>query len=177
MIRRLRPGRKDVAAIAPEAGTRRIRLAPGYAVLVGFLLLLGMIGSLHAPIDGTFGALDGGVAPRPGMPPRCLALAYAAPGDFRWMPNEIRLTPAVDFAGRDGTWYRAFERDGWRMVWRPAGRDSLDITGHHKPVLRLPARGAHRVGRGGWPGYSHIWEAMTSREWRVEAREIACARG
>ena len=98
MIRLLRPGRKGADASSPEAGTRRVWLAPGYAVLVGFLLLLGMIGSLHAPIYGTFGALGGGAVPRPDMSPRCLALAYAAPGDFRWMPDEVRLTPAVELA-------------------------------------------------------------------------------
>ncbi|HYH78737.1 MAG TPA: hypothetical protein VEX86_03050 [Longimicrobium sp.] len=158
----------------PAPGARRLKSLPTYAILLGFLLVLGMIGSLNVEIPGTF-PNRGGAAPRADMPPRCLALAHAPPGDFAWMPDTVRLTPVVYARTEHGTWYRAPNRGKPFTGWRPAGADSIDISGHHGPVLRLPARGAHRVGRGGWPVYVHVWDALTSRDWRVEARETACA--
>ncbi|HET7230164.1 MAG TPA: hypothetical protein VFJ16_09190 [Longimicrobium sp.] len=147
---------------------------PAFAVLLGFLLLIGMIDSLHAGFAGTFAAL-GGPAPRADMPPVCMALTAAPPGGYRWFPNSVSLTPGVVTHGEHGTWYRAVASRNRTLLWRPAGLDSVDIVGHHTPVVRLLARGAHRVGRAGWPGYVHIWDALTSPDWRMDADEIPCA--
>ncbi|HET7459957.1 MAG TPA: hypothetical protein VFJ82_01870 [Longimicrobium sp.] len=163
-----------IATRPPALGVARLRPVPAFAVLLGFLLLIGMIQSLHVGFSGPFRDL-GGAAPRADMRPACLALADHDPSHVRWLPDSLRLTPAVEVrSARFGTWYVAFEPDGRRRIWRPAGADSIDLSGHHIPVSRLPARGAHRVGRGGWPGYAHLWDALTSRQWRVDAREIAC---
>ncbi len=161
---------------SPEAGAPRPRSVPGFAIVLGFLLLLGMIASLHAPVGGTFDDLGGGMAPRPDVPDRCLALRGMAPDGYRWFPDTLRLTPVVQMRSEQhGTWYQATDRRRRGMAWQPAGMDSIDIAGHHTPVLRLPARGAHRVGRAGWPGHLNLWNAIISREWRVDAREIECS--
>lgn len=171
MSRRTLPG--TIATRPPAFGVTRLKPVPAFAALVGFLLLIGMIQSFYVGSAGSFRDL-GGPVPRGDMPPQCIALTYAAPGNFEWLPDTLRLTPEVDFRFRFGTWYRAFGHQGYREDWRPAGRDSIDISGHHKPVTRIPARGAHRVGRGGWYGHQTVWAALTSRSWRVDAREVAC---
>ncbi len=168
------PRGREWGALPPAARAPRLSVVPAFAVLLGFLLLIGMIDSLHVGFRGTF-ADRGGPAPRAGMPPVCMVLTGASPGGYRWFPGTVSLTSAIVVHGEHGTWFRAVAPRNHDLLWRPAGADSVDIVGHHTPVVRLPARGTHRVGRAGWPGYVHVWDALTAREWRVDADEIPCA--
>jgi hypothetical protein len=49
------------------------------------------------------------------------------------------------------------------------------MAGHHGPVLRIPATGAHAVGRGGWPYHVNILDALASSEWQVDAVVVPCS--
>lgn len=173
MSRSTPPG--TLATRPPALGAARLRPLPAFGAVLGVLLVFGVIASFQVGLDGSFRDL-GGAAPRAGTPPVCLALAYTPPGDFRWLPDSLRLTSEIRHRSDRGTWYRAADPRGYAEGWRPAGPDSIDLSGHHLPVSRIPSHGAHRVGRGGWLGYTNVWDAFLSRPWRVDAREIACWR-
>ena len=148
-------------------------------VLASFLSMLFLIVLLELPVGGTFPERLGGEAPRAGSAPRCLRLAYDPASDSDWMPVVVRVRPnRAPTYDVQQTWYEADEirASGFhrRLAWRPAGRDSVDIVWHHSPVLRIPARGASRVGRGGLSQHVSIFSLVTNQDVVVRAREFAC---
>jgi hypothetical protein len=162
----------DSVDAVPTSVPRRLATLPRFGALAAlFALLLGAL-SFLVPIDSNFDELPGGTAPGAGMPPRCLALSGFPAKNYRWFPREIRLMP--ERVAPSLSWYRLRSRNGTNFGWRPAGPDSLDITGVHGPRLRFPNRGSPMVGRGGWPVFATLWEALADRQWRMEAREITC---
>jgi hypothetical protein len=163
----------DSTDAVPPARPRRLAALPGLAGFAAlFVLLLGVV-SFQVPIHGTFGPPPGRAPPAAAMAPRCLSLSGFPAKGYRWFPREVRLLPEKFAPSVD--WYRVRSRSGGSgFGWRPAGPDSFDITGMHGPRLRLSNRGAPMTGRGGWPGFATVWEALADREWRMQAREIPC---
>lgn len=151
-------------------------------MLVCFLSALFAVVLINVPVGGTFTDRPGGTAPRAGAASRCLRLAYDPPDEYHWMPTAVRLHPEADrrYGETKRTAYRADSdrKDGHHylsLAWRPAGRDSMDITWHHSPVLRLPAAGTPAVGRGGWRSHASIYSLPSEPDFAVHAREIACS--
>ena len=147
-----------------------------FGAFAATLLAVSVIASFGIGVRGTFDDPGGGIAPTPATPPRCLELAYHGNYASWQLPASLRLTSdVVPAEGRGGSSYRAIDRSGARWTWRPAGPDSIDIVGHHSPVIRIPMRGDPMVGRVGALGYNTIWEALLARpDGRVSAREVRC---
>lgn len=150
-------------------------------VLVSFLSMLFLIVLFEIPFAGTFPHRPGGETPRAGSAPRCLRLAYGPGVDSGWMPTAVRLH-AKRYRVYDALAPAWFEADGKRgsavrrlVTWRPAGPDSIDVVWHHSPVLRIPVRGASRVGRGGWSEHASIFSLVANQDFAVRAREFPCA--
>ena len=117
-----------------------------------FAVILLIAASL-LPVGRTGLALPPGPAPAAPAGSRCLALTYTGVtgADLRILPTRIELTPESLFTSGRRTVYRA--RGDSDLEWMPAswsyaGQDSIDITGHHFPVLRLPISAPVGIGRG-----------------------------
>jgi hypothetical protein len=150
-------------------------MTASFVAVAATLLGVVVVVSLNIPVRGNFAVLRGGRAPAPAMPPRCVELAYRG-RDYAWMPASLRLTGEMASASSpSGPLYRATTESGASWHWHPAGPDSIDVAGHHTPVIRIPARGERVTGRVGWYGYGSIWDALTARPgWQVVATEIRC---
>ena len=124
--------------------------------------------------------LRGGVAPTPGTPGACFRLAYDYEQDTEPLPYMIELHSAPDSTVPSGWWRADVGADaprGWRRLWwRPAGPDSLDVTWHHGPVLRLPADGARRIGRMAPAGVAALIWWPFHHDYRTVADSVACPR-
>jgi hypothetical protein len=114
-----------------------------FVTLLG-LILVAMALVLPAP--------PASLGPVPGPSPRgpsatiCLTLSYQGVARPELLPRRLELHQqalgARYRAYGDGDW-------GWREgLWSYAGADSIDVTAHHQPLLRLPVRAASGVGRG-----------------------------
>ena|SRR2546430_12057716 len=151
-----------------------MRLGMFTAILVALLV----IASFYVPVTGTVELLAGGSSPSPGSPARCLVLPQPSGPPHHWWPDTIRLLPqvSVSYAGR--TWYRAQTKPGRSpyldAVWRPAGRDSIDIAWHHSQILRLPNYGDTLVGRADWPSYPNFLTAILTPKPAVLAVTTSC---
>jgi hypothetical protein len=142
------------------------------ATLLAFVVVLGF----ETGVRGSFSNPGGGPAPSPSMPPRCLALSYRGTDAASWLPTSVRLTGDVAYpTAPGGQLYRAIDQDGTQWEWRPAGPDSIDVSSHHSPVIRVPARGETATGRVGARGYYTIWEALFGGgDGQVSMAEVPC---
>lgn len=153
--------------------TMHSKPGPGtfFAISAGLICLLAGV----APWPGRFNDPGGGAAPGRSTPVRCLGLSYSGV-DYRWLPTTIRLLPQQYFTlPAQAPWYRTSGPGGSSWTWRPAGPDSIDLAGHHGPVLRIPSSGDRVTGRGGWPQHGNLLDAMSSTEWRVHAAAVPCS--
>ena len=142
--------------------------------LAGLLVLVGLI----VPVDGTLAAVPPGIAAAPDRD-RCVVLTPVTAGAAAshrirltvrrvrpWPPWSAPANAAGDAVG-DGT------------MWRPAGRDSIDIAQHHRPIIRLPLGLAREPrilrGRAGFLRHTSFYAALTDfGAAPIVAREVAC---
>ena len=154
-----------------------MRSTPSVGLFFALVAGLACLFALAAPLPGGFEDPGGGVAPGPGTPARCLRLSYSATSD-RWLPTTIRLLPEryIELPP-EAPWFRTSGGGSGSFVWewRPAGPDSIDISPHHGPVLRLPSVAGKVTGRAGQPYYANVLDAMTSRQWRVTGVTVPCS--
>ena len=142
--------------------------------LAGLFVLVGLI----VPVDGTLLAVPPGMAAAPTRD-RCVLLAVDTTGAAA--ARLIRLTTR-----RERPWppwsepaYAAVDAWDRATLWRPAGRDSIDVAQHHRPIIRLPL-GPGRVphvlrGRSGYLRHSSFYAALTDfGAAPILAREVAC---
>jgi hypothetical protein len=149
-------------------------MRPGLFIVLAASLLA--IALLVLPVPYRVDALTGGTSPSPQSAPVCLRLTYEDTVESQGSPQTMRLTP--DNLGRSEVWYRAVGGPGDRLYtqawWRPAGPDSIDIAWHHSRVLRLPERGARRVGRAAPNFVGTIWDQLSVRDYAVIAEPTRC---
>jgi hypothetical protein len=152
------------------------QVSASYAVVAATLLGFALISSFYVNVTGRFKDLGDGPAPAPEMV-RCLALSYRGIGSQR-LPTSLHLTGKVS---SEHTWgrplYSAIIGFSGELEWRPAGPDSIDVTSYFQPMrmIRLPARGQHRVGRVAPKGYHTIWAAILAEpDGQVFASEVPC---
>jgi hypothetical protein len=154
---------------------RSARLGAFAAILLG----LTVIASFGIGVRGNFPDRPGGRTPNPGAPDRCLTLTYRGIQNDGWLPSKLRLTADVkDRESPTGPRYRAIDESGGVWEWRFAGRDSVDISSYHSPVIRLPAEGRSIKGRIGPYGYNTVLEALLAEpDGQVFATSISCPLG
>jgi hypothetical protein len=142
---------------------------------------LALIVVLVIPVPVGPWVLTGGATPRPDTAPRCLALEIAystwAP---RRLPTAMRLRSTPSEYGRH--WFNAEGRlrEGFPAfaIWRTAGTDSIDITWHHAPLIRIPTppvdSSSRVVGRLTSTWATSLVTRASFRDAPVIARSIPC---
>ena len=118
-----------------------------FAIMLGATLVIAM-----TLLPVWRGPLPVPIGPSPATPPtsRCLTLSYSGARRADVLPRYVRLTTRP-IAGTTrframgtGDKYRSWE-DAW---WSFAGNDSVDVSAHHQPILRLPTQTGGGIGRG-----------------------------
>jgi hypothetical protein len=154
-----------------------MRLGLFLALVVPLVAIVGMI----APIS--FGPLPTppGKADAPTRT-QCLALE-SEPLFGHGLPDPLRLQllpqPATGYLDAAPVYQADIGPDSLRAifffsVWQPAGPDSIDITWHHSPVVRIPARGERRVGRVARRGAVSFFEALLLPDRMLQVHEVPC---
>ena len=121
-----------------------------FGLVAGLLAATVVVAMLLIPAKPPSLALLTGPTPRPFTASRCFELTYSDPVRVERLPHTLRLFPDTAFWSLARPMYRA-AADGdpsWRESWWTyAGQDSIDVTAHHQPLLRLP-RDVAGPGRG-----------------------------
>ena len=142
--------------------------------LAGLLVLIGLI----VPVDGTLLAVAPGITAAPDRE-RCLELATdtaGAPAARRIRLTVRRVRPWPPWSAPA---YAAVDALDGVAMWRPAGRDSIDIAQYHRPVIRLPL-GPTRApsvlrGRSGFLRHTSFYAALLDfGAAPIVALEVAC---
>jgi|SRR5437660_1162604 len=118
-----------------------------FGLIVGILAGLTLVIALLVPARSpTLLSVPGPTPPPPALT-SCLSLTYQGSGRLDVLPNSVTLQPDSTSWVLGRRTYRASGNGDplWKdAFWSYAGLDSIDITAHHQPIMRLPIR----AGRG-----------------------------
>jgi hypothetical protein len=181
MVARHETGPGGVPRMSPRRSESRPSVGVYLALILALFLLIFTL--FFIPVSGRFPRAAAAGDPAMLTRPRCVALSYRSEVDMPWLPFALELQPRRSPHWRDeehlyeAVWYRR-SRDGrvWARdaAWRFAGVDSVDVGGHHTPLVRLSIREQPSRGRVGWPDFPSVVDAFTSRDHPVGVREVDC---
>jgi len=106
-------------------------------ILAGLILVIALLVPAQSP---TLLPVPGRTPPPPAVT-SCLSLTYAGSGRLDVLPNSITLqTDSTSWVLGRRTYRASGNGDPlWKEAfWSYAGLDSIDITAHHQPIMRLP---------------------------------------
>ena len=114
---------------------------------------------------------------------RCYTITYVDVPHPERLPHQLTLLPdTLPWILRRRTYRAVADRNArWRDVyWAHAGSDSVDVTGHHKAILRMPITDSLNIGRGEpYLDGPMLLELLfpTQSAFRFKSHEIPCSGG
>ena len=147
------------------------------AVLVAFLVVIAFIYPVGFNLNVPTGVPEDSL-----IAPECYSLTYPRrASDYPPLPRRVQLTSESFPSGATRSIFVAQTDEPsvwWRTWWAYAGSDSVDIGGHHTPILRVPR--TKRSGSGRVIPYVDgsllLNFLFPPRESVVEALRVSCDR-
>ena len=122
-------------------------------LFVGLLVITVLISTFFIPVGPEHLPVPSGTIPAPPTSASCLTLRYSGYSRSERLPHKLKLRADTTSWVLGRKTYRAVGDGDWSWsyaYWSYAGPDSIDVTAHHQPTLRLSRlpEGGVRRGRG-----------------------------